>query len=88
MENSELLLPEIIVRLIEYMNLTKTFDGSIEAFTESFDNFYGKEIKANHLKSLMERYKFELEDHNIFFDSYGLEGKYNVNLQYIPQLKA
>ena len=88
MENSELLLPEIIVRLIEFMNVTKTFDDSIEAFTESFHNFCGKEIKADHLKSLMGRYKFELEDHNIFFNFYGLEGKCNVNLQYTPQLKA
>ena len=88
MENSDFLLPEIIVRLIEFMNVTKTFDGSIEAFTESFDNFCGKDIKANHLKNLMDRYKFELEDHNIFFNSYFWEDKYNVNLQYIPQLKA
>ena len=79
-------MPEIIVRLIEFMNVTKTFDGSIEAFTESFDNFCGKDIKANHLKNLMDRYKFELEDHNIFFNSFFWEDKYNVNLQYILSL--
>ena len=83
---SEILLPEVIVHLIEFMKQRGTYEGSNTLFTEKLNCFCGKDIEPNHLKRLMNQYKNDLETHNIYFDSYRSSGKRYIKIQFRPEL--
>ena len=87
-ENPEILLPDVIVNLIEFMKQRGSYEGSNTLFTEKLNCFCGKDVEPNHLKRLMNQYKNDLETHNIYFDSYRSSGKRYIKIQFRPQLTA
>ena len=87
-ENPEILLPDVVVNLIEFMKQRGSYEGSNTLFTEKLNCFCGKDIEPNHLKKLMNQYKNDLGTHNIYFDSYRSSGKRYIKIQFRPQLTA
>lgn len=68
-DNPEMLLPVEMQKLIEMMKEISFFSGSNSDFTDRYNQFAGREIKANSLKRMMNRYRSELEENDIYFES-------------------
>lgn len=82
-ENPEMLLPDEINQLVAYMKQTCLYVGSNSEFAEDFSSFCCKELNPSALKRLMNKYRFVLEEHNIYFDSYRSNGKRFLNIRYV-----
>lgn len=83
-ESPEILLPEEMNSLIEFMKQKIVFKGTNSEFTEEFNSFCRKEISAKALKQMMNKWRYELESNNIYFNSYRSNGKRFVNVHYLP----
>ena len=68
-DDPEMLLPVEMQNLIEMMKSISSFCGSNSDFVERYTQFTGREIKANSLKRMMNRWRFELEENGICFES-------------------
>ena len=84
-DNPEMLLPDDIHLLIEFMKQKKSFTGSNTDFANDFISFCGKEISAKSLKRRMNRYRRELEENRVVFQSNRSNGKRILNINYTPK---
>lgn len=82
-ESPEILLPDEMIQLIEFMKKVKIFKGTNTEFAEEFNSFCRKEISAKALKQMMNKWRYELEDNDVFFSSYRSNGKRLVNVHYL-----
>ena len=81
-ENPDMLLPEEMKLLIEFMEHKRLFKGTNTDFTDEFNCFCCKEISAKVLKRLMNKWRYELEDNGIYFKSYRSNGKRGLSISY------
>lgn len=81
-ENPEMLLPDVITQLIEFMKEKVSFSGSNTDFTDLFNLFSGKNIDAKSLKRKMNRYRGELEENGVFFQSSRSNGQRVLSIEY------
>ena len=81
-DNSEMLLPDEINLLIEFMKQKVCFVGSNTDFTNEFVSFCGKEFDAKSLKRKMNRYRRELEENGVEFQSNRSNGKRVLTISY------
>ena len=81
-ENPEMLLPDDIRLLVEFMKMKIKFIGSNTEFTNEFVSFCGKEISAKSLKRRMNRYRRELEENGVEFNSNRSNGKRILSINY------
>ena len=84
-DNPEMLLPDDIRLLIEFMKKKISFEGSNTDFTNEFISFFGKEFSAKSLKRRMNRYRRELEENGVTFQSNRSNGKRILNINYTPK---
>ena len=84
-DNPEMLLPDDIHLLIDFMKEKISFTGSNTDFTNEFISFCGKEINAKSLKRRMNRYRRELEENGVVFQSNRSNGKRILNINYTPK---
>lgn len=82
LENPEILLPDDVFAVIEFMKSEKLFVGSNTELTEKFNAVYKKQYTANAFKRMLNQYRFQLEDYNVFFNSYRSSGKRYINIRY------
>lgn len=80
LENPELLLPEDIVSFIEFMKMQKLFVGSNTELTDMFNLYCKREYTANAFKRMINQYRFQLEDNNIYFESGRSNGKRYISI--------
>ena len=84
LEEPTLSQPEEITLLIEMMNQLQSFDGGNTELTEKFNSFFGKNISAKALKQLMNKWRYTLEENNVFFTSGRSNGKRYIKTWYLP----
>lgn len=84
-DNPEMLLPDDIRLLVEFMKMKIKFIGSNTEFTNEFVSFCGKEISAKSLKRRMNRYRRELEENGVEFNSHRSNGKRILSISYIAK---
>ena len=84
LEEPTLSQPEEITLLIEMMKQLQSFDGGNTEFAELFHSFSGKDISAKALKQMMNRWRYTLEDHDVFFTSGRSNGKRYIKTWYLP----
>ena len=60
-------LPPELNDLIRFMKYRKTYEGGNTAFTEQFCRYSNRNLNAAHFKMLMNRFRYELEDHGVTF---------------------
>lgn len=84
LETPELLLPEVIQKIISFMKEQKTYVGSNTEFTERICLSAGMNISAKALKQQMNRYRFQMEEHFVFFRSYRSNGQRLIDIRYLP----
>lgn len=82
LENPEILLPDDVFAVIEFMKREKLFVGSNTELTEKFNAVYKKQYTANAFKRMLNQYRFQFEDYNVFFNSYRSSGKRYINIRY------
>ena len=68
-ENPETLLPTELQKLIEMMKEKSFFSGSNADFVALFNTYAGTDIKANALKRKMNKWRLELEEQGVTFES-------------------
>ena len=82
-ESPEMLLPNEIIQIIEFMKQKRLFKGTNTEFADEFNSFCNIEISAKALKQMMNKWRYELEDNDIYFSSYRSNGKRFVDVQYL-----
>ena len=82
-DNPEM-LPDEMQKLIEMMKEISFFSGSNADFIEQYNQYTGREIKANSLKRMMNRYRSELEDNDIYFESSKRNNVRVIDIYYEP----
>lgn len=82
LENPEILLHDDVFAVIEFMKSEKLFVGSNTELTEKFNAVYKKQYTANAFKRMLNQYRFQFEDYNVFFNSYRSSGKRYINIRY------
>ena len=84
LEEPTLSQPEEITLLIEMMKQQQSFDGGNTELAEKFNSFSGKNISAKALKQLMNKWRYTLEENDVFFTSGRSNGKRYIKTWYLP----
>ena len=84
LETPDLTLPDEIVKLVEFVKSIKKFKGGNTEFAERYCAFSGVEISAKALKQLMNRWRYQLEERLVFFNSSRSNGQRFLEIRYIP----
>lgn len=81
-ENPQLILPEEMIALINFMKQTVSYSGSNTEFAERFNSFIGKSVTSKGLKQMMNRWRYALEDHGVRFENHRSNGQRLVDIFY------
>lgn len=84
LETQDMLLPETIVKVIEFIMKVRSYSGSNAEFTERFCEFANVIISSKALKQQMNRYRYKMEEKQIFFRSYRSSGQRMIDIHYCP----
>ncbi len=87
-EESVVLLPEEMRLLIEFMKQKKLFSGTNSDFSSEFNSYCKKNIETNVLKRLMNKYRYELENQNVYFESKRCNGKRLLRIFYCARCES
>ena len=82
LENPQLILPDEMVSLIEFMKTKKSFSGTNSEFIELFNSYYGKKLSAKSLKQMMNRWRYSLEEQGVQFTNRRSNGQRLVDISY------
>ena len=85
LEHPEMLLPEEINLLIDFMKSKINYEGSNTEFTNEINAAYGKVYDAKSLKRKMNKYRRELEENGVVFQSNRSSGKRILSISYLSQ---
>ena len=83
LQQPEFSLPKTMFELVEFMKNIKQYDGSNTLFCEMFCDFSGSDVDAKGLKRMMNKYRHELENANVFFSSYRSNGSRFLGITYL-----
>ena len=81
-EQPELLLPQEINAVAAYMADAKSFSGSNTEFAQRVGAFSSLEISAKGLKQMMNRYRYELDNLGVRFQSTRSNGQRFLSVTY------
>lgn len=81
-ENPQLILPEEMILLINFMKQIVSYSGSNTEFAERFNSFTGKSVTSKGLKQMMNRWRYALEDHGVRFENHRSNGQRLVDIFY------
>lgn len=88
LEAPELLLPEIIRKLIEFMKTEKSFIGGNTEFSEKFISFYPCSVDARRLKGMMNHYREQLAEYGVTYTEERDRTKRTLKIEYNPVCDA
>lgn len=81
-ENPQLILPEEMISLINFMKQIVSYSESNTEFAERFNSFTGKSVTSKGLKQMMNRWRYALEDHGVRFENHRSNGQRLVDIFY------
>ena len=87
MENRDMLLPKEMELLIDFMKTQSTYSGSNTEFAERYGSFSGEPISAKALKQLMNKWRYTLEEHGVYFLSHRSNGERILEVNFVSQLR-
>ena len=82
LENPQMILPDEMVSLVEFMKAQKFLSGTNSEFTELFNSHYGKRLSAKSFKQMMNRWRYSLEEHRVQFTNRRSNGQRLVDISY------
>ena len=74
MKEPMLLLPKEMAALITFMRETVSFSGTNADFVDAFKGRTGCDVNAKGLKQMMNKWRYMLEEHGVYFRSYRSNG--------------
>ncbi len=83
LQQPEFSLPKTMFELVEFVKNIKQYEGSNTSFCEMFCEFSGSDVDAKGLKRMMNKYRHELENANVFFSSYRSNGSRFLGISYL-----
>lgn len=83
LEDSLLLLPKEMSELIAFMESIGSFTGRNTEFTDRFNSASGESISAKSLKQMMNKWRYSLEEHGVYFLSHRSNGERLVDVRFI-----
>lgn len=83
-ENPNMLLPDEMNWLIEMMKAEKYFNGSNAEFLECYNAYSGKNLSARVLKRMMNKWRYELEENGVYFESFRDKNVRGLKIRYEP----
>ena len=84
LDNPRLLLPKEIDKLISFVQSTGSFGGSNTEFAEQYCSFSGEQLSAKALKQLMNKWRYTLEEHDVYFLSHRSNGERILEVRFVP----
>lgn len=81
-ENPDMLLPDEMNLLIEMMKAEKYFYGSNADFLERYNAYSGKNLSARILKRMMNKWRYELEENGVYFESFRDKNVRGLKIRY------
>lgn len=84
LENPDMLLPDEMNLLIEMMKEIENFNGSNAEFLERYNAFSGKNLSARILKRMMNKWRYELEENGVYFESFRDKNVRGLKIRYGP----
>lgn len=82
LENPQMILPDEMVSLVEFMKVQKSFSGTNSEFIELFNSYYDKKLSAKSLKQMMNRWRYSLEEYGVQFINHRSNGQRLVDISY------
>jgi hypothetical protein len=79
----ESVMPEELSSLLDFMRETPNYTGSNTDLAETLSHRLEKEVNANALKRMMNRWRFALEEQGVFFESKRSNGRKFVKIHYL-----
>ncbi len=80
LENPQMILPDEMERLIEFMREKKSFSGTNTCLAQQLGRCMGKEVSAKSLKQIMNRWRYPLEENGVRFESRRSNGQRLVDI--------
>lgn len=81
-ENPDMLLPNEMNLLIDMMKDIKNFHGSNAEFLERYNTYSGKNLSARILKRMMNKWRYELEESGVYFESFRDKNVRGLKIRY------
>ena len=78
-----LLLPSEMDKLISFVQSINSFIGSNTEFAERYCSFSGEQISAKALKQQMNKWRYNLEEHGVYFLSHRSNGERILEVRYV-----
>ena len=79
-----LLLPSEMDKLISFVQSINSFVGSNTEFAEQYCSFSGEQISAKALKQQMNKWRYTLEEHGVYFLSHRSNGERILEVRFVP----
>ncbi len=79
-----MLLPKELQKLVAMMKEISFFSGSNADFLEKFNRYAGTDIKANALKRKMNRWRQELKEQGVTYESGKRDNVRAIDISYDP----
>lgn len=84
LEYPEKAMPGEMQKLIEYVKSVLEFRGGNTEFTNAFNLATGESISPRALKQMMNRWRYQLEDADVYFKSSRSNGQRFIDIRYCP----
>lgn len=72
-------------KLISFVQSITSFAGSNTEFAERYCSFSGEQISAKALKQQMNKWRYTLEEHGVYFLSHRSNGERILEVKFVPQ---
>ncbi len=83
-ENTDMLIPDEMNLLISMMKETENFFGSNADFLDRYNSFSCKNLSARILKRMMNKWRYELEENGVYFESFRDKNVRGLKIRYEP----
>jgi len=84
LDDPRLLLPNEMDKLISFVQSLNSFTGSNTEFAEQYCSFSGEQLSAKALKQLMNKWRYTLEEHGVYFINHRSNGERILEVRFVP----
>ncbi len=84
LDDPRLLLSSEMDKLISFVQSITSFTGSNTEFAEQYCSFSGEQISAKALKQQMNKWRYTLEEHGVYFLSHRSNGERILEVRFVP----
>lgn len=83
-ENPDMLMPDEMNLLIEMMKEIENFNGSNAKFVDEYNSRTGKNLTARLIKRMMNKWRNELDENGVYFESFRDKNVRGLKIRYKP----